>query len=164
MGNVKFHICSYLLWPSNSGKSWPRALQQISGSSTNWREIDCWLLSSLRIYNEQIRDLLVSPEEPRYKLEVANRRRWNHWKVWLLWMTQLHTVFLHTWSTVEDSTRSNLVGKKGCNLSLLQTHNIVQRSVSKMISDSFQKPTGNPEKLRFLIFFGFGGNPTAHRY
>ena len=60
--------------------------------------------------------------------------------------------FLHTWSTVEDSTRSNLVGKKGCNLSLLQTHNIVQRSVSKMISDSFQKPTGNPEKLRFWYF------------
>lgn len=62
--------------------------------------------------------------------------------------------FWHTWSTVEDSTRSNLVGKKGCNLSLLQTHNIVQRSVSKMISDSFQKLTGNPEKFRFLMFFG----------
>ena len=25
-----------------------------------------------RIYNEQIRDLLVSPEEPRYKLEVPH--------------------------------------------------------------------------------------------
>ena len=25
-----------------------------------------------RIYNEQLRDLLVSPEEPRYKLEVPH--------------------------------------------------------------------------------------------
>ena len=31
-----------------------------------------------RIYNEQIRDLLVSPEEPRYKLEVP-RAAWAAW-------------------------------------------------------------------------------------